>query len=534
VGASGAARARRGGALSAGRGVQCLGGVLVRSSSLLLDKKMGALVRGALQGGAGGAGDCVAQHAVLHAFRLFLENEDARISRAHKARAAGGGAGGGEPERVSAVSSLIGNDLLPLILDSAFPPAAPHRPPPAAAGEPPHTPPGAARGAAAAPPSPGGGLAAERVRGEAVALIAVVLARGLTAPHRVAPVLVALSGWGDGPAGAAGAAYERALAKSRELCAPPILTDAVVLAHERARAAGALAAEGAAGGSDAAGAFSLARAFRPMAGRSTEVRQLVAGLLGKADDARLPYAERLTRMLFVARVVAALPFQSLDAPLYAVHLLHAQALTLGTRAVSGLKSLLKRTKTRKKPRSEEDGGAGGGEPADAAPAGSPGKLQAELEARCAEGMLVSVLLALAAHLRAQYGISDARQRNFRPDAPGASKAEKVAASELGGALPLYVEPLFAPPAPLLAQRERIKGEGGALRDRMTTAKIEGEPAGPEAARVPPAEGDGEGGHAGDGAEAGDGAAPAGEEEEAGGKRAAAGQGAAERSVRRRA
>jgi hypothetical protein len=38
---------------------------------------------------------------------------------------------------------------------------------------------------------------------------------------------------------------------------------------------------------------------------------------------------------------------------------------------------------------------------------------------------VSVLLSLAAHLKALYSISDIKLRNFKPEAAGASKADKV-------------------------------------------------------------------------------------------------------------
>ena len=55
---------------------------------------------------------------------------------------------------------------------------------------------------------------------------------------------------------------------------------------------------------------------------------------------------------------------------------------------------------------------------------------------------VSVLLSLASHLKALYAISDIKQRNFKPEAAGASKAEKVLPQTSQRCSGGFTDPLF--------------------------------------------------------------------------------------------
>lgn len=139
----------------------------------------------------------MSQHAVLEAFRVFLEEEDKQLMQQLRHALRGGAAAGEEPgaaQRVSDMSTSLANDYLPLILDATFPRPGASEAAKAAAS--------ATASAAAAEvimegPEAAAGLTSQRVRLEAMALLKVIMRRGLTAPSRVAASLIALSAWDD-------------------------------------------------------------------------------------------------------------------------------------------------------------------------------------------------------------------------------------------------------------------------------------------------------------------------------------------------
>lgn len=100
---------------------QCLGGLMVSDPTLLLQKKVSKLVTTAL----GASGDPSSQLAVLRAFKVFLEEEDARISASAKLSKPKSGKEVITTERVSSMSTALSNDFLPLILEAMFSAAQP-------------------------------------------------------------------------------------------------------------------------------------------------------------------------------------------------------------------------------------------------------------------------------------------------------------------------------------------------------------------------------------------------------------------------
>jgi hypothetical protein len=196
--------------------MQCLGGMLVHSPTLLLQEQTSRLVKRALRGEI----DAASQHAVLEAFRVFLEEEDKQMMQQLRAGrgAAAAGEEPGKSQRVSDMSTSLANDYLPLILDATFPrrgasdPAAASATASAAAAE---VMMDASHAAA--------GSASQRVRLEAMALLKVIMRRGLTAPSRVAASLIALSAWDDHAAQAAADIFGALHRKNAELSQPSMI-----------------------------------------------------------------------------------------------------------------------------------------------------------------------------------------------------------------------------------------------------------------------------------------------------------------------
>jgi len=73
------------------------------------------------------------------------------------------------------------------------------------------------------------------VRTEATFLVGVIVRRGLTAPQRVAPHLVALGARDDFVAVVAGRVYEDLVSRHRDLSAPNLITEGVMLAFSRSQ-----------------------------------------------------------------------------------------------------------------------------------------------------------------------------------------------------------------------------------------------------------------------------------------------------------
>ena len=200
--------------------MQCLGGMLVHSPTLLLQEETSSLVKRALRGET----DAASQQAVLEAFRVFLEEEDKDLTMQLRKTSSTPGDDAAKTQRVSDMSTSLANDYLPLILDAAFPRSDSKADADASSS--------AAASAAAAEvmmdsAEGSSGSYLLRVRQEAIALIKVIMRRGLTAPFRVAPSLIALSAWDDSVASSAAQVFDHLHRKNAELSQPGVIISGV-------------------------------------------------------------------------------------------------------------------------------------------------------------------------------------------------------------------------------------------------------------------------------------------------------------------
>jgi hypothetical protein len=253
--------------------MQCLGGLLVHTPSLLLQESTSTLVKRALRGET----DATSRQAVLEAFRVFLEEEEKEMSIELRKGQPKTGDEAVKAQRVSSMSTSLANDYLQLIINAAFP----HASSKAASA------PAAVALAAAATVGAGMDCAAScsiRVREEAIALIKVIVRRGLTAPRRVAPSLIALSAWDDPVATAATQVFDFLHRKNAELSQPNMIIAGVNVFMSR------VTAKHAGGGADdAMGCRPLyskafAGAFSHIASSSLHTRTLIKGLLGALEN----------------------------------------------------------------------------------------------------------------------------------------------------------------------------------------------------------------------------------------------------------
>ena len=254
--------------------MQCLGGLLVHTPSLLLQESTSTLVKRALRGET----DATSRQAVLEAFRIFLEEEEKEMSIELRKGQPKTGDEAVKAQRVSSMSTSLANDYLQLIINAAFPHASSK-----AAGAP-----AAAASAAAAAVGAGMDCAAScssiRVREEAIALIKVVVRRGLTAPRRVAPSLIALSAWDDSVATAATQVFDFLHRKNAELSQPNMIIAGVNVFVSR------VTAKDAGGGADDAVSCrplhskAFAGAFNHIASSSLHTRTLIKGLLSALEN----------------------------------------------------------------------------------------------------------------------------------------------------------------------------------------------------------------------------------------------------------
>jgi hypothetical protein len=189
--------------------------------------------------------------------------------------------------------------------------------------------------------------ATQRVREEAVALLKVIMRRGLTAPFRVAPSLIALSGWDDAVAGAAAQVFEYLLRKNKEIAQANMLIAGVNVFLSCATA-NLLHTHTSPARSHPLHPKAFAAAFSHIAGSSVQVRALLKGLLnGLEREARKERHEAGTlemhavRMEVMAQVLALLPYHSLDGPLFAMHHIAQQVPMLGTIVVQALDDLVR-------------------------------------------------------------------------------------------------------------------------------------------------------------------------------------------------
>ena len=254
--------------------MQCLGGLLVHTPSLLLQESTSTLVKRALRGET----DATSRQAVLEAFRIFLEEEEKEMSIELRKGQPKTGDEAVKAQRVSSMSTSLANDYLQLIINAAFPHSSSK-----AAGAP-----AAAASAAAAAVGAGMDCAAScssiRVREEAIALIKVVVRRGLTAPRRVAPSLIALSAWDDSVATAATQVFDFLHRKNAELSQPNMIIAGVNVFVSRvtAKHAGGGADDGM--GCRPLHSKAFAGAFSHIASSSLHTRTLIKGLLSALEN----------------------------------------------------------------------------------------------------------------------------------------------------------------------------------------------------------------------------------------------------------
>ena len=426
--------------------MQCLGGLLVFTPTLLLDAGVEALVKRSLSREM----DSAAQQAVLEAFRVFLEEEDKVLMAQLRLSRPATGAEAVDVQRVSSMSTSVANDYLALILDCAFPR-------PAGAGR------GAGRGVERAERE-AEEEAQRKVRGEAMGVLRVIMRRGLTAPSRVGPSLIALTAWDDEVARQATAIFAQLHRKNAELSAPNMIIAGVMDFIDRVTAA-AVQVQGDGGGHGAAGdgrceppaSSAFGAAFGFCANAAVQVRAVVRGLLnllekeGRATGVPA-YARagsspqavvqlRSMRMELLAHAVASLAFESLDGPLYAIHHVGAQVPMLGTLALQGVDEVARALEPADTAGLGEEAGAAdaAGERASAgglesepargdrgAAAASEGERQRReqvLAASCCKGVAAALMLNLSVYLKTAYLLSDAKVRGFKPDGPvGAREA----------------------------------------------------------------------------------------------------------------
>jgi hypothetical protein len=252
--------------------MQCLGGLLVHTPTLLLQESTSTLVKRALRGET----DATSRQAVLEAFRIFLEEEEKEMSIELRKGQPKTGDEAVKAQRVSSMSTSLANDYLQLIVNAAFP----H---PSSRGEAA----GASSAAAPAAVGQGGGegsasCSSIQVREEAIALIKVIVRRGLTAPRRVAPSLIALSAWDDAVATAATQVFDFLHRKNSELSQPNMIIAGVnvYISRVTAKPAGT-------GVDDRCRPLhskAFAGAFSHIASSSLQTRALIKGLLSALEN----------------------------------------------------------------------------------------------------------------------------------------------------------------------------------------------------------------------------------------------------------